>query len=45
MTEHNTLHPDDKPPIFKNWRTLYWLVMEALVVQIVLFYGITTYFE
>ncbi len=35
----------DKPPFFKRWRTFYWLVIAALVVQIILFYGITKYFE
>jgi hypothetical protein len=35
---------EDKPPFFKTWRTLYWLVIGALLAQIILFYGITRYF-
>lgn len=34
-----------KPPFFKRWRYLYWLVMAVLIFQIILFYGITRYFE
>ena len=34
-----------KPPFFKRWRTFYILVIAALLFQIVLFYGITKYFE
>jgi len=45
MTEQNASFPDEKPPLFKNWRSLYWLVIGALISQIILFYGITVYFE
>lgn len=46
MTTDSTGQPDpDKPPFFKRWRSLYWLVIAALIFQIILFYGITKYFE
>ena len=45
MTNIQPPLPDDKPPIFKNWCTLYWLVIGALLAQIGLFYSITIYFE
>lgn len=36
---------EDKPPLFRSWRTLYGLVIGALILQIALFYAITNYFE
>jgi hypothetical protein len=44
-TNQNGITDSDKPPFFKRWRSLYWLVIAALVFEIVLFYGITRYFE
>lgn len=35
----------DKPPVFRSWQTLYALVIGALILQIILFYAVTTYFE
>lgn len=35
----------EKPPFFTRWRYFYWLVIAALIFQIILFYGITRYFE
>jgi uncharacterized protein CbrC (UPF0167 family) len=35
----------DRPPVFKSWRQMYWLVFAGLVVQILLFYGITQYYK
>jgi hypothetical protein len=43
--DQNGITDPDKPPFFKRWRTFYWLVIAALVLQIILFYGITKYFE
>ena len=43
--EENKLTDPDKPPFFKSWRTMYWIVMSALVIQILVYYGITKYFE
>jgi hypothetical protein len=31
----------DKPPFFKNWKGMYWLVLGNLVFLIILFYIIT----
>jgi hypothetical protein len=36
---------NDKPPFFKTWKGMYWLVMGALLFQIVLYYAITRFFE
>lgn len=42
--EHPKLE-DSKPPVLGSWRRLYWLVLGALVLQIIIYYGITRYFE
>jgi hypothetical protein len=34
-----------KPPFFKSWRPFYALVIGALILQIIVFYAITRYFE
>jgi hypothetical protein len=31
----------DKPPFFKSWKSMYWLVLGNLVFLITLFYIIT----
>lgn len=36
---------EEKPPVFKSWRTLYWLVFLNLVLLIILFYIFTKVFE
>jgi hypothetical protein len=33
-----------KPPFFRSWRGMYWLVMGFLVFQIIIYYAITRYF-
>ena len=42
--EHSNLE-DNKPPVLGSWRNLYWLVLGALALQIIIYYGITRYFE
>ncbi|HEY9006076.1 hypothetical protein [Ohtaekwangia sp.] len=34
----------DKPPVFKTWQHWYWLVIGAMIVQIILYYWITRTF-
>lgn len=34
----------NKPPFFKTWKPLYWLVLGALVLQIIIYYAITQHF-
>jgi hypothetical protein len=36
---------EDQPPVFKTWRSWYWLVMIVLAVQIVGYYLITRAFS
>jgi hypothetical protein len=36
---------DEKPPIFKTWRRLYWLVFLNLIFLVILFYIFTKVFE
>ncbi|MFC5269862.1 hypothetical protein [Adhaeribacter terreus] len=33
-----------KPPFFKTWSGMYWLVLGFLAFQIILYYAITRYF-
>ncbi|MBJ6116777.1 hypothetical protein JAO76_01150 [Pontibacter sp. BT310] len=35
----------EKPPFFKSWKGMYWLVLGNLAFMIVLFYAITKYYE
>ncbi|WP_199474244.1 hypothetical protein [Adhaeribacter pallidiroseus] len=35
----------DKPPLFKTWRGMYWLVVASLVIQIIVFYFLTQYYK
>ena len=35
----------EKPPFFKTWRPLYWLVLGNLALMIAVFYFITQYFS
>ena len=34
----------DSPPVFKSWRTWYWLVLIVLLLQIILYSWITASF-
>lgn len=34
-------HEDSTPPLFKTWRSWYWLVMGLLALQIALFWWLT----
>ena len=34
----------DSPPVFKSWRTWYWLVLIVLLLQIILYSWITAAF-
>ena len=44
--QHEQPHMEDKkPPVLGSWRNLYLLVLGALVLQIIIYYGITRYFE
>ena len=36
---------DQRPPVLGSWRNLYLLVLGALLLQILIYYGITRYFE
>lgn len=36
---------DQKPPFLKSWRNVYLLVIIVLLVQIILYYLFTKYFE
>ena len=38
-------HIDEKPPVFSRWSGWYWLTMGALLIQIVIYYVITTSFS
>lgn len=40
MSDHN----NDTIPVFKKWRSWYWLVVGFLLLQIVLCYFFTKYF-
>lgn len=35
----------DKPPFFKSWKTIYYLVVGNLVLMILLFYLFTVAFQ
>jgi hypothetical protein len=38
--------PDSEtPPIFKKWKSWYWLLSVVLVIQIIVFYLITESFQ
>lgn len=36
---------DEKPPFFKSWRAIYWLLIGNLLFFILLFYGFTRHFS
>ncbi len=38
------MYNEDKPPLFKNWTSWYYLVIGFLILQIVLFAMFTNYF-
>jgi hypothetical protein len=35
---------EQKPPLFKNWSTWYWIVMGVMIAQVVLFSWLTRLF-
>lgn len=35
----------EKPPFFKSWKGMYWLLMINLVVLILIFYFFSRYFS
>ena len=37
--------PLEKPPIFKSWAGMYWLVLSNLAFLILLFYILTKIYE
>ncbi|PTX18167.1 hypothetical protein C8N40_107206 [Pontibacter mucosus] len=37
--------PIEKPPFFKTWNGMYWLVLGNLAFTVVLFYIITKLYE
>jgi len=41
MTERN--ETEDKPPFFKNWKSMYIFVLANLAVTILVFYLLTTF--
>lgn len=43
--EDKTLPELDKPPFFKSWKGMYWLVLGNLAFLITLFYIITKIYE
>jgi hypothetical protein len=32
---------EEKPPVFRKWSTWYWLLLGALVIQVIIYYLIT----
>jgi hypothetical protein len=36
---------DERPPVFKSWRTWYFLVIGVLVAQIFFYFWLTASFE
>jgi len=36
---------DGKPPLFKSWKGMYWLVGMSLAVTLAIFYWITQHFS
>ncbi len=45
MKTENQKKDINLPPLFKTWQQLYTFVLVELVVCIVVFYGITVYFD
>lgn len=42
----NNIEPEEnKPPFFKSWKGMYWLVIGNLALMIVLFYCLTLYYS
>jgi hypothetical protein len=35
---------EEKPPLFQSWKTWYWLVFGAMIVQVILFFWISKSF-
>lgn len=38
-------NPLDKPPFFKSWKGMYWLVLGNLAFLIIIFYMLTKIYE
>jgi hypothetical protein len=36
---------EDKPPLFQSWRTWYKLVLAVLLIQVIVYFLITTSFS
>jgi hypothetical protein len=36
---------DDKPPLFRSWKTWYKLVLLVMLIQVVIYYLITSSFS
>jgi len=36
---------DEKPPLFRSWKTWYQLVLAAMLMQVVVYFLITKYFS
>ena len=39
------MEQEEKPPLFKKWSHWYGLLLAALVLQVLIYYSITTAFE
>jgi Mg2+ and Co2+ transporter CorA len=36
---------DQKPPLFKNWSSWYWIVLTVMLVQVIVFLWLTNSFS
>ncbi|MEY4929408.1 MAG: hypothetical protein RI909_132 [Bacteroidota bacterium] len=36
---------EQKPPLFKNWSSWYWIVLGVMLVQVVIFFWLTNLFS
>lgn len=36
---------EEKPPVFKTWRTWYWLVLAVMLAQVIFYFAITKSFS
>lgn len=37
--------PEEKPPFFRSWKGMYWLLIGFLAFQVILYYLITLYYS
>lgn len=35
----------ERPPIFKNWNSWYWIVIAFMLIQVIVYIGITQSFR